>query len=1780
MDEASDNSSSHVTPEPDPLTNCHCHVGEIDCHYSNATAGHTPDPAKATTSIQRQKETMEAAAGMKPDSDTNTDVLGTINSLLKQKRHAEALTECNKALESAPRNDKLLEKKVKVLCQLGGFRQAFTLVSQWLQHSPEHPVANKELKRLQTVIAILEDQDSDDEDVTGATSASQKATDSRSRPRGGAENERSSPAPKNTVRVLPPQPPHKEIKKKNDEGQKYLCLFCDIRFERQEELDTHCHSDLHKKRLASDESHNWHFRPPPRGQSSEEYLLCQRFYETDRCPFGDKCTQAHSEAELEEWRERFAFRKQQLQEARDHHLHGNTFTEQLLERLTNPDGPKASLVQNLDFVKIHVNSDLKVSMTTKKCTNAWTFTITSKICLHCVALLDDANRSYFHISSISVGPKKTQKYQNLETHCQEWINQDTANKGQGEFVYRVKIVFKTDIYGTFRQSVVLDFGLEAVVAREVQVESTPATDPDKLSKDLILTAASRWTHETVTVVPFTPKSIVKTEKEEQLVAKYVLPRPERLSLSETLMQSLSKENYRLWMHEMLYLEEMAELGCVQRFNVTASLQLVNRFLLMPGSLSSAKYTREGELFARLKLEDVLSEDSMAGRLILQNAQAAWIAPASHGNADSSQKPRQKVYEAAIEDKGKNFVFFRLSSTCVAELKLTCDEDFSAQIQFQLNRLPKCEMHAAVDALSTLSIVFPDLKNIPKLPPPDTKVLAGLEGMLMNDHQREAILSITAPLCKSQPPLLIIGPFGTGKTYTLAQAAKLVLEQEGTRILICTHSNSAADLYIRDFLHPYVEDGHQEARPLRVYYRLRWMQTVSDVILPYSLLVREGEAAGTFAIPTLEDINKHRVVITTLSTARYIEDLGLPAGFFSHIFIDEAAQALECETLIPLSMAGENTRIVLAGDHMQISPEVYSAYTRQQGFHLSFLERLYDLYPPCCSCKVMLCENYRSHGAIVDFTSDLFYDHRLIASGKQVPHPNLHPLSFFAAMGEEVQHENSTGFFNLSELYEIVDRVDELRKKWPEEWGDIDNNGISVVAPYMDQVIRIRGELRKRKIYNVSVERVLNVQGKQYRVIIISAVRTRRSCRSDSSAEEEFLDYGFLSNVKLLNTAITRAQSLVLVVGDPVSLCLVGKCRKVWEYFLEICHQNGSLFGTTWTQLRSQLDRAEVAKNYVLNPLAPEFVPNRLFHITRQAAEAAAAAAAAAGAAGGPYIQQGLAWNYIGGPHQQHPLMHANPYHQMYAHQMMPYYPMHYLPPYMSPVVMRGPGGASIVRGHPKGFPRPAFHQAAAAQRSEGIRMMDVSHSLRPTLRQHRSARMAMYMPRMSVPYPMHPLHPMYSHHYPAHHPGSYFMLPDDPRLLGLQHQHPYPHPHPLQHHLRPPVTGPHTHLHGTLYHQGMPLHAHPANLHPAAIPGRGSPSEQGDHRDESPDTRTSPEAKTKTGFVTVSGSAPGFQVLPNVVHVPAHLRPGHAPSSQNSSCSSTPISQLAGPVAPTPPAPPPPNPVPPHLHEGRGTPVSERPYSPANYAIRSSPLDDIHRDRSGSREREVDTVSTGVAASQLTSNTRMSDEENGDKKEEASTQQGPCTTLNNQKTQRKQLRLKTGFSRQFSDDLPTPTAITDIVRMIEENIEEGSENSDGSSPSTVEPPRAQLLSRLNGRNAALSSLQLDLAAAQRRQHEDQQQASSASSRSTPSSSSPATLNGERPTYAGILRKSPVSMGLVPDIGLMEPQTPRTPSGFITPGVDVDMDPFGILKSLNIEATIADPARLRDASTLH
>lgn len=52
-------------------------------------------------------------------------------------------------------------------------------------------------------------------------------------------------------------------------------------------------------------------------------------------------------------------------------------------------------------------------------------------------------------------------------------------------------------------------------------------------------------------------------------------------------------------------------------------------------------------------------------------------------------------------------------------------------------------------------------------------------------------------------------------------------------------------------------------------------------------------------------------------------------------------------------------------------------------------------------------------------------------------------------------------------------------------------------------------------------------------------------------------------------------------------------RKFWEHFISICHENSSLHGITFEQIKAQLEALELKKTYVLNPLAPEFVPRAL-----------------------------------------------------------------------------------------------------------------------------------------------------------------------------------------------------------------------------------------------------------------------------------------------------------------------------------------------------------------------------------------------------------------------------------------------------------------------------------------------------------------------------------------------------------------------------------------------------------
>ena len=94
----------------------------------------------------------------------------------------------------------------------------------------------------------------------------------------------------------------------------------------------------------------------------------------------------------------------------------------------------------------------------------------------------------------------------------------------------------------------------------------------------------------------------------------------------------------------------------------------------------------------------------------------------------------------------------------------------------------------------------------------------------NKNQHEAIAMILDS--HPSPPILVIGPFGTGKTFTLSRACVAILSQsEGNKVLICTHTNSAADVHL-EYLDAKIKKKQPSSiRPLRVHKRF---QNVSQV----------------------------------------------------------------------------------------------------------------------------------------------------------------------------------------------------------------------------------------------------------------------------------------------------------------------------------------------------------------------------------------------------------------------------------------------------------------------------------------------------------------------------------------------------------------------------------------------------------------------------------------------------------------------------------------------------------------------------------------------------------------------------------------------------------------------------------------------------------------------------------------------------------------------------------------------------------------------------------------
>ncbi|THF99592.1 hypothetical protein TEA_023853 [Camellia sinensis var. sinensis] len=162
------------------------------------------------------------------------------------------------------------------------------------------------------------------------------------------------------------------------------------------------------------------------------------------------------------------------------------------------------------------------------------------------------------------------------------------------------------------------------------------------------------------------------------------------------------------------------------------------------------------------------------------------------------------------------------------------------------------------------------------------------------------------------------------------------------VLVCAPSNSAADLILEKLLCEKVV-AVEERDILRLNAPSR---SIEDIKSDFHCFCFFEESA--FTCPPLKKLIRYKIVISTYMSAALLYAEGVRRGHFSHIFLDEAGQASEPDTMIPVSqLCRRGTVVVLAGDPMQLGPVIHSKDAETYGLGKSYLSRLFEceLYDP-------------------------------------------------------------------------------------------------------------------------------------------------------------------------------------------------------------------------------------------------------------------------------------------------------------------------------------------------------------------------------------------------------------------------------------------------------------------------------------------------------------------------------------------------------------------------------------------------------------------------------------------------------------------------------------------------------------------------------------------------------------------------------------------------------------------------------------------------------------------
>ena len=369
-----------------------------------------------------------------------------------------------------------------------------------------------------------------------------------------------------------------------------------------------------------------------------------------------------------------------------------------------------------------------------------------------------------------------------------------------------------------------------------------------------------------------------------------------------------------------------------------------------------------------------------------------------------------------------------------------------------------------------------------------------------------------------------------------------------KILVCAPSNVAIDEIVRKMMSNGLLDS--EGNTYMVKF-VRIGPNYHPSVREYALDFQMTQKINSKEAKELDNVKNEillnvKVVFSTLSMSGSTILTSINQKFDT-VIIDEAAQAVELSTLIPLKYGCE--RLILVGDPKQLAATVFSSTAIKHNYDLSLFKRFQEAGHQV----VILKTQYRMHKKISKFISDTFYDGLLedyskIADSTEneacLALPAFQPMTFYDIESEESFENNS--FSNEDQIAIIIKLIEKLRNIYtPSQIIE----KVSIISPYSSQVYKLKEIIKRMDCFNddigyIDVNTVDGFQGKEKTIIIFSTVRSKGSN-----------SIGFLGDERRMNVGLSRAKSSLIIIGDSKKLIT----DKNWEKLVKYSFREGTFY---------------------------------------------------------------------------------------------------------------------------------------------------------------------------------------------------------------------------------------------------------------------------------------------------------------------------------------------------------------------------------------------------------------------------------------------------------------------------------------------------------------------------------------------------------------------------------------------------------------------------------------------